>query len=338
MKTITIDDIIQEYGDYYLNSGQNLSRLHSALRQPSATLTMFGTRIFTRDTVYQMANPVFQSIIQPFRKAFEPIGGVEFFPNEIRLRQIKVDSTIDPHDIEDSWLGFLAGDSSRNLQDWPIVKWYLEEYIAKQVQEDKELSAIYKGEYNPTGTTPTDCMDGLKKLLTDGANHPKYPINVITGIDDFTPENIFDVLEEYDRKLPEIYTNVPIIHFVAQKWVRMFKTDKRTKGFYFIESPDKINEAIDFTNHIVVGLPSMNGTNDIFSTVKQNMIHVVKRRTDTDAGSVDLQKVNRSINFLCDWWEGIGFACNKLVWTTEQTVGITSGSASGSASSSGTGS
>jgi hypothetical protein len=333
MSTITIDKILQEYGDYYLNSGQNLSRLHAALRQPSATLGMFGTSVPTKDTVYQMANPIFTNIIQPFRKAFEPKGEVKFFPNEIRLRRIKVDSTIDPHDIEESWLGFLAGDSSRKLEDWPIVRWYLEEYIAKQVVEDKELSAIYKGVYDPAGTSPTDCMDGLKKALIDGANNADYPINVISGIDDFTDENIFDELEKYDRKISELYTNIPVIHFVAQKWVRAFKTNKRSNGFYFIDSPDQINTSIDFTNHVVVGLPSMDGTKDIFSTIKKNLIHCVKRRTDYDAGGIDLQKVDRSVHILCDWYEGIGFACNKLVWTTRQTVNLEpeqSGSGSGS--------
>jgi len=57
--------------------------------------------------------------------------------------------------------------------------------------------------------------------------------------------------------------------------------------------------------------------------VKENLIHVVKRRTDYDAARIDLQKDGRSVNMLADWWEGIGFGCNQLVWTTAETVGTT---------------
>ena len=320
---LELNDIIQEFGDYYLDSGQNLSRLKEALRQPSATLEKFGTRLFTRDTVYQMANPIFKQLIQPFRKKFEPRGGVDFNPNEIRLRRIKVDDSIDPHDVEDNWLGFMAGDTSSKVEDYPVVKWYLEHYIAKQVQEDKELNAVYKGKYDENGNSPSDCMDGLKEQLLAGASHAKYPINIISGIGAFADVSIFDQLEAYDEAISEKYTSVPLVHFVPQKWVRLFQKAKRANGFYFIASPAEIDATIDFTNHIVVGLPSMNGTNDIFSTVKENLVHVVKRKTDYDAAKIDLQKVGRSVNMLADWWEGIGFGCNQLVWTTAETVGKT---------------
>jgi hypothetical protein len=320
MPALTLDMIIQEFGDYYLNSGQNLSRLKEALRQPSVTLEQFGTRITTKDTVYQMANPIFQPLIQPFRKQFEPKGNVDFHPVEIRLQRVKVDNEMYPHDIEDTWLGFLSGDSSRSLQDWPVVKWYLEHYIAPQVKSDKELHAVYKGVYSAIGTTPSDTMDGLKIQLIRGANDAQYPINVIDGIDVFTESTIFDQLEKYDNKISELYKNVPLIHFVSPNWVRAFKTAKRANGFYYIESANEINDRIDFTNHIVVGLPSMSGTNDIFTTVKENLMHVVKRKSDYDAANVDIQKSDRQVKLLCDWWEAIGFGCNQLVWTTTETV------------------
>lgn len=316
--TFSVEDIVKEFRDYYLNSGQNLNRLKSALRQNSVTLEKFSTPILTRDTVYQMANPIFESIIQPFRKKFEPSGGVKFHPNEIRLRQIKVDLNLYPHDIEDNWLGFLAGDGSGDLKSWPITKWMMEEYIAKQVQEDKELHAVYKGKYKREGKKPEDTMDGLNEQLIKGANDPDYPIHVVHGIGELSKEKIFDQLESFDDAISELYNGKSVIHFMSPKWVKFFKRSKRANGFYFINSPNEINDGIDFTAHIVCGLPSMNGTDDIFATFKENILHLKKR--GFNSANVSVQQHDREVHILGDWWEGVGFACNQLVWTTAETV------------------
>ena len=318
---INITDIVTEYRNYYLKSGQNLSRVKAALMQPDVTLQQFGTRMYIEDTVYQMANPIYESLVQPFRKNFEAKGEVEFVPNKIELNHLKVDLSLYPHDIEASWFGFLAGDNSKKLEDWPIVRYMLEEYLAKQVLEDKELHAVYKGEYNATGNTPISSLDGLKKKLVEAANNTKYPLNVISGINPFSAVSILDQIEKYDEKINSLYTSAPLIHFLAPKWVRLMKKDKRAKGYYFIDSADKINDTIDFTNHVVVALPSMSGTDDIFTTVKQNLFHLVKRPNNYNAMNVDVQKADRQIKILVDWWEAVGFGCNKLIWTTSETIG-----------------
>lgn len=315
--TFNTADIIKQYGDYYENSGQNLNRLKSALMQPSVTLEKCTTPMKTEDTIFKLANPVFTKLIQPFKKSFDPKGGVTFHPNEIRLRQIKVDTDLYPNDIEASWLGFLAG-KDKNLKDWPIVRWMMEVYILNQVQEDKELYAVYKGVYDENGTSPEDTMDGLRVQLINGAKNEKYPIHVIRGIGALNKSTILDQIEAYDDQISDLYTGKPVIHFMSQKWVKFLKRDKRSKGYYFINSPQEIDDTIDFTAHVVCGLPSMAGTNDLFSTFKENVLHLTKR--GFSGASLDVQLHDRQVHILGDWWEGIGFACNQLVWTTAETV------------------
>ena len=318
---LTIEQILQEFGRYYEDSGQNLSRLKRGFMQPCETLK-YATTLPTDDTIFKLANLLFQPVLQAFQKGFTPKGNVKFVPNPIELKPIKIDYKFFPTDIEASWLGFLAGDSSRTLENWPIVKYMLEEYLINQAIEDKELNGVYKGEWQePTTGTAGDtinCMDGLKKQLIKGAQNTDYPINVITGIGELNETTIFEQLEEYDKQISELYNGKKLIHFVAQRWVRAFKESKRTNGYYFIDGPDKINSQIDFTDRIVVGLPSMNGTNDLFTTMKENILHLRKR--DLNKVQVDIQKVDREIKFLIHWWEAVGFACNKMVWTTAETV------------------
>ncbi|MDL2308346.1 hypothetical protein LJC53_02045 [Bacteroidales bacterium OttesenSCG-928-C03] len=294
--------------------------------QPSETL-QHGTKMVTDDTIFKLANNIFNPVLQAFQKGFTPKGAVEFIPNPIMLRPMKIDYKFYPTDIESSWFAFLSGESSRTLESWPIVKYMLEEYLVNQAVEDKELNEVYKGVWEePEEGVPGlagKSMDGFRKHLLDGANHPTYPINVIEGVGELNEDSIFDQLEFYDKQISELYTGKRLIHFVAQKWVRAFKSAKRANGYYFIDGADKINASIDFTQHTVIGLPSMNGTNDIFTTMTENMIHLRKR--DLDKIHVDLQKQDREIKFLIHWWEAVGFGCNKLVWTTDATVNAAGG-------------
>lgn len=321
MAELNIEQILEEYGRYYERAGQNLSRLKRAFMQASETL-QYATSIPTNDTIFKLAHPLFQPVLQAFQRGFTPRGSVKFVPNPILLHPIKIDYKFYPTDIENSWLGFLGGDSSRTLENWPIVKYMLEEYLMNQAISDKELSGVYKGEWKEpdsgTAGLSINCMDGLKKSLIAGAKHEDCRVNVIEGMGTLNEITIFDQLEFYDKKIEELYTGKKLIHFVAQKWVRAFKTAKRANGYYFIDTPDKINASIDFTEHVVVGLPSMNGTNDIFTTLKENILHLRKR--DLTSVHVDMQKIDREIKFLIHWWEAVGFACNAMVWTSKESL------------------
>jgi hypothetical protein len=321
MAELSIEQILEEYGRYYEQAGQNLSRLKRAFMQPSETL-QYATSIPTNDTIFKLANPLFQPVLQAFQRGFTPRGGVKFVPNPIELHPIKIDYKFYPTDIEGSWLGFLDGDSSRTIEKWPIVKYMLEEYLMNQAIEDKELNGVYKGIWQEpqegVAGLSMNSMDGLKKALKKGAEHEDCRVNVIEGMGELDETSIFDQLEFYDNKISELYNGKKLIHFVAQKWVRAFKTAKRANGYYFIDSASKINAEIDFTDRIVVGLPSMNGTKDIFTTMKSNMLHLRKR--DLNRVYVDIQKQDREVKFLIHWWEATGFACNAMVWTSKESL------------------
>ena len=213
-------------------------------------------------------------------------------------------------------MAFLAGGENK-IENWPITRYFVEVYLKRKIDNNRELKAVYKGVRDDNGNTPESCMDGIKKKLIEGANDPNNPINVIHGVDAFTEENIFDEIEAYDRKIDELYDGENIIHFVAPKWVRAMKTAKRAAGYYFINSPDQINADIDFTKHVVCGVPSMKGTDDIFSTMKENLLWLTNR----NKFDFDIQKENRMIKVLADWMEGVGFGCNAMVWTSARTVG-----------------
>ncbi len=314
---ITTTQIVSEFGQYYENAGQNSNRLKADLTQPSETIQKYTHRVKTNDTIYKAGNFTRQKLVQPFSKIFNANGGVTFYPNEIRLRQMKVDLSLYPSDIEDAWLGFLAGKDSKEFKSWPIVKWLLEEYVAKQVQEDIELDAIYNGVYDAQGTTPGTTMDGLKKKLQEGAT-ADYSINTVEGIGNLSAETIFDQIEAFDKAIPAMYQQMPLCIFVSPTWLRAYLEAKRENGFYQITGDSQINAHIDFTNHKVVGLPSMANSDDMFATFTSNIACLSKR--DINSTNIRIEEYHREVSILADWWMGIGFDCNKFVWATSETV------------------
>jgi len=314
---LNIQKLQDEFEKFYLDYGQNRSKLIRSLTQPAVTLEQYARRINTRETVFRLANYDFGSLIQPFSTKFEPISDITFYPNETLLAEMKINVSITPHDIEEGYIGFLAGDETRTLKDWPVVRWLMEEYLVKQIAEDKELKMVYKGKKVLGGKTPESCMDGIKEKLIKGAT-ADYPINIITGIGPLSEASIFDKIESFDKQIPDLYNKKRVVLYMAPKWVRAYKTAKRANGFYTIFSEKNIDETIDFSNHLLVGLPSMAGTDDIWASVDNNLLWLAKRESALSQSSIQLHHYN--VDILLDWWEAVGFACNQMVWCTEETL------------------
>lgn len=321
---LTLTDIIQEFGHYYLNNGQNRNRLLRGLMQPTETLNIPGIHhIRTDETIYQLANPMFTELLQGFQKNFTPKGAVDFHPNTIQLRHLKVDHDLYPHDIEESWLGFMGGDASRTIEQWPIVRYIMEEYLMNQVLEDKENEVIYKGKYaaptTNTANAASATFDGLRKQLVDGAADSKYPINVISTMGAaMTLADALDYIEQFVDKIDHKFQNKKMTIFVAPEVVRAYLRLKRNAGWYEISQDSQLGVRVDFSNFTLQGVASMIGTLDIFATMPQNIIHLTKR--DFSTAGIDVQKHDRQVKLLIDWFEAVGFGCNQLVWTTTETI------------------
>ncbi|MBQ6155795.1 MAG: hypothetical protein IJK22_04255 [Bacteroidales bacterium] len=316
---INTDFIVEEYGRIYQQRGQGMDRIKRALIQKAVTLEKYATHKRLTDDIYEMANDEFQPVLQSFRVPFEPKGGVKFHPNKIVLQHIKVDLQFSPDQIIDSWLGFLEGEGVKREQ-WPITKYMIEIYLKQQIDYDREVNAVYYGVRNDAGTTPSACMDGIRKHLIDGANS-QYPVNVISGIRRLQPDTCFDQVEAFSKKIKGIYRNVPIIICVSQDYERCFLENKRANGFYWLHGPEDLNASVDFTKQVVMGLPSMGEEcGDMFAFVRGNLLWCTRK----DKFNFDVQKSDRYVKVLSDWREGIGFGVNKMVWTTEETLGAAS--------------
>ena len=309
MGALTTTAIIAEYKAYYLNSGQNLSRLKMLLRFGMET-DKICTPIVTDDTIYQMGLVKTKSLVQSFQKAWTPKGEMVFTPNKIELHKLKVDLDVYPDDIEASWLGFLAA-NSLTRKEWPLIRFIMESYLFGQINDDMERNEIYKGVY----AAPTEneagldgkSMNGFKYMLQHtGVNHD----TTVGALDKAT---VYDQYEKAFELVLEEYQQTDMVIACSPSWKRSFLKDKRSLGYYTIQGPGQIDDSLDFSPARVVGLPSMAGTNDWFITPQSNLLSISKK--GENANKIDVQESKRCVSFLTDWYKGVGLGMSEICWT-----------------------
>lgn len=308
--SIETTDIVKEYGAYYIDAGQNKSRLFKKILFGKET-TKYARKIKTNDTVYRLAGATMTSVVQGWQKAFTPKGEVKFDPNPIPLYKMKVDLSIYPDDIEDNWLGFLA-DNNLSRKEWPLIRYIMEEHLFSQIDNDMEMNEYYKGVYKKPDEGVAGAngasMNGLKYLLGD----PK--VSRLDGIGPLDASTIHDQIESAVDQMKEEYQGEEIIVGVSPKWAKAFLKDKRSLGFYNIKTPGEVDHTVDFSKATVRGLPSMMGTNDLWLTPRKNFLHITKK--GDNAGKVKVEEDKRCVDIMTDWYEGLGFGFSELVYTT----------------------
>ena len=310
--SITTTSIVQEYGAYYIDAGQNKKRILTMLSQ-GREITGFATPIKTDDTIFRLANATFRTLVQPFQKTFTQKGGVEIIPNEIRQYRFKIDDEFMPDELYATWLGFLT-QKSVDRKDWPFVKWLIEVYYARQIDQDMELNEYYKGVYAApvAGTAGADGtgMNGLKKLIQAGVDVNKINSVNLGALDKTT---IFDQVESFTDSIAEVYQGIKMNVFMSRYWYKKYMQDKRAQGFYQRSSDKDIDGSIDFTPLDVKPLACMVGTSDIFCTPAENFIHISPATLTKN--QFKLEEAKRAVAVMADWSEGLGFGINEAVWT-----------------------
>jgi hypothetical protein len=316
-ETVDVAQLVQDFGNFYINQGQNMNRLRQLFRERSMTPSVF-TPIVTEDTVYRHSISRLGSIVQQFQKQWTPKGKLQFEPREIRLRNIKIDHELYPDEVKETWLGFLS--TLTNEQDrkaWPLIRYMLEMEVAPQKEQDMELNAYYKGKYVApvagVAGTASKSLDGIKELLVVGTstgNMNDYT-SIVGALDEST---IFDQLEAFASEIHKNFNQLngqQLNICLSPYWRYKYLKDKRqTLGQNINYDPN--NLTIDFLpNMNIVGLPSMNGTDDMFASPKANMLYC--RRTN-GMSAVRVENVDRLVKLYTDWYEGLGFAIDEYVF------------------------
>lgn len=319
---LTIDDVITAWGDYYINEGQNMQNLHQLPFEEADTQTA-GTVEETDQTVLREANVETSEVLQPYQDAFTSKGGVTILPVSIFLQPVKIDVGVMPKKFIKSWLGFLAK-TGNDIENFPFIKWIVENYLMKQGKEDWELKAVYTGVYSApvdgTAGAAADTVDGIEKLQNDLVAADKVVPFVTGDLSAMTDANFVTAIEEsFAQAIPEKYRyNYEMELSMSRSFRDKFRRGMRAKYNVNYAQTDVLTRLMDYENITVVGRASMANKNRIWTTPKFNLLFPVKGFSDKYA--FEVQKVDRKVKFLADWMQGVGFVQPELVFMNEAEV------------------
>lgn len=306
--------IVAQFGAYYINNGQNMSRIYHLIHAASKTEEL-ATPILTDDTRWRASQALMSRVLQPFQKAWTPLDPLSFLPVEIQLFKQKIDIDEFPHDLEASFHGFLTG-KDIDPKDWPFVRWYLEVHLLPKAKEDFELNEVYHGVYAaPTPGTAgavSTSMDGIKKIINNHIVSGRIT-PITTGALATDPVAFCEQIEEFVDAIDPRYRKTPMQLAMNESNELLFHRGYKKKYGTTMDYRENTKGRVDLTAVSVVGLPSMDGSDKIWSTPKDNFIMLGKKTANMDA--VKIESVKRTLNFYSDWWRGIGFIIPEKVFT-----------------------
>lgn len=330
MALLTITDVITEYGNFYRKEGQGRQSIIDAYYQAPVTHSFFNP-VPTEQTQERRTKFLKSRTLQRFQSTFTPIGGSEFKPCTINLAHMKIDESGLLEELEKSWLGFLANVDKNDRKQWPFVRWYMENTL-KQAYSDYELLEAYHGEEGTitpgTATAAGESMDGLGVQIADGIT--AGDITPITGpgawssdAKDFVIEiqewlkTVAGTSNEHrmivENEIDYLFMSVANRNKYAEGLDALYNTNYSRTGLGLTGVAEKL--PIARQNIMVVGLPSMVGSERIFMTPKGNRAAFDKK--PTAASVLELENVDRTIKIWGDIWKGLGFWYKPLVFVNQ---------------------
>ncbi len=315
---ITINDIVTEYGSFYIPGNGNTNNLIRLQKQPTKT-TEYATPIITDATVYRAPQAYLEEIIQPWQSQYTAKGGVTFKPNDIPTYKIKIDTEFSPDVLEESYLGFYTKLSEPDRAKWPFIRWFIEIYVLQQQKDDLETKVYGKGVYKApqpgVAGKASESMDGLVKIIKDGLAGTKTPHSLMKPVALSNPisrTTAFDCVEEFMENIDELLLERKMILGCDPKILRWYFKDKRDTHGNNSNYDDKNAKRIDdYDNVIWAPMPSLIGTGLMFATPESNFVHI---RPKKQMNPIRTESAKRQVSVMGDWREGLGFLFNEIVY------------------------
>lgn len=319
--TITTADLVAAYGAYYINQGQNASRLKKLLYYADNKMDMLATTVPTTDTQYRAARSTVTSLLQGFQKNWTPKGDMTISPSPIQLRQSKIDVSIWPDEIVETFAGFLASVDEKDRSKWPLIRWVLEEHLIPKMNEEYALEASYLGVYAApvadVASAANTVVDGVRKVINDhitagditpivtGAPDIANPVTLVGQIEDFVKAMNF----RYRGKQMQLACSLDV-HDAYREGV-----GQKYNQHYAQADETRVHRHPNIT---LVGCPEMGASHKIFCTPKENFVKPTRGTSNKDVFLID--KDVREVKLTTDWWTAYGFIVPAAVFTNDQDL------------------
>jgi len=323
-----ITDIVAELGEHYINNGQGVKDIQHKFRQRKELDMLVTDSLPTTDTIARKATVSTSSVLQAYQPAFTKKGTSTFKIEEIGMFKLKADVEEEVDSLEESWLGFLAGIDELDRAKWPFVRWWLENEIMPQMEEEYELEVAYHGKY----VAPTAGVAGAAGAAMDGdkviinrhiANGRISPF--IMGNPPTTDAELFvKYMEDFANRMPKaligkfepIRLNTTLGKLFVDGMDSLYnKSYARVEDKLAIHNMPSLRIA-SYTNEegvVIPGLRALDGSNKIYTTIKKNSALRIKNPANEKVFKIESYK--RQFSAFTDFWKGRGFWVPEYVMT-----------------------
>jgi hypothetical protein len=320
---INVAQVIAQFGAYYLKNPDNMKRLRNMLYNKVETVKFFQNRP-TQDTIWRGTLASLDRVVQPFQKAFTPIGTLNFTPNQFPLFKLKIDKEETPDDLEATYEGFLAELEDLERANWPFIRWLIEQHIMPVKQKDLELSEYFGGVYaapvagvaGPAGTA----MDGLRKIIRDYNTGGRTNLGngpIIMGAPAEDPADFCTQIEEFVEAIDDLLVDELDFLFMNKSLAKRYVKGRKKK---YNENYQQVSDMVAIENSTikVQGLKSHAGSNLIWGSQAINRIRPTKKANLADTMQVESSK--RVVSLFTDWWEVLNFEVPEFIVHNDQDL------------------
>jgi hypothetical protein len=313
--------IIDQYGEYYIDNGQNIADLKTRPFRKFGSKEMFVVKP-TNDTRLTGEEVLFSEILQSFQKTFTPKGSVTFKPLYVDLFQMKIDEEFMPHDLKTTYDGYMTN-NNLDPTTWPFIKWFIEVYLLNRLDQDIEDKAIFKGKYAaPTSgvaSSASTTMNGLRYLINKGIADAKIT-PIVTGALSNDPVTFVEQIEAFANGIDEEYRDETMKLNLAPKYFRLFKQGVRKKyNEHYNQVGDTVS-IVDQENITLYPRKSMIGSDKFFCTPDYNLILGVKGFENKNV--FEIEKSKRMVALYTEFFMGAGIWLPDLMFTNDRDTAL----------------
>jgi len=188
----------------------------------------------------------------------------------------------------------------------------MENWIMKQINHDREVNAYFNGVYSqPDGVTAGDSVDtmqGIKKLVDDGLSTGNMNEIVLNG--GITAANAFDQVETFVSGISEDHLVDDIVMFMSHTNAINYHRDRRNTHGQDTNFMGKKSTPDFYDNVEIIPVRGFAGSDYIVATPKSNFLHLTKGEVKAPI----MERDKRKVALMTDWWEGLGFGLDELVY------------------------
>lgn len=269
---------------------------------------------------YQVLNSVMGHVVQGFSAVWKELGTLSVADKELKNYHQKVNFGFVPADVLSTALADWY-EEDKKPTDKEIAK-YIAQWILDKVKDDVNLLSMI-AEYDPTKLDQFGySMNGWNKIVELALANTTRPVYKIP-VSAITDNNIFDVLQAYERKLPRyIKEKIKDIH-LSQNNVERYGINYRDK---FSTSPsydENKKTKSPLGGRALIGHQNL-ADDVIFCTIDGNMLNLIDV-IDNPPKFTDVQVQDYLVKMFMEFWKGYDFLINEAVCVADfsgSTLGL----------------